>query len=517
MTRPPGQASVAASAASLAGSRLAVALFALVFLAISARLLTVSEMAAFALYSIFTGLISVVGSLGLLAGAVRSLPGLAASGRAGEASGLVRLAILAQGALGGAWTAVLVLGAAPIGALILDAPDRARDVRLAALAALCFGLQEAAQLLLNGLQRYPRLARNYVVTSVAQRVLSLLLFYLLGFPGYIAGFAAGSLIGVAYAAPAILPVARIRPDRPPGWYRAQIRWCMPFYADGYLRYLYMQADQLIVGLALTPTALAVWFIAKRCLQYCQLFVQSLLDPIGTRAAALRETQPAAIGALFARSRHLFLCLFIPGAIFLAATSPFLLAVIGGERYAAAAAPLALLFLTLIPFALFSHLALFVFALGRPRDRLATNVTATIGQLLPMSALIAWLGLPGLAVARGIGFIAGSAHAGRVLHGTGAVSGTIPRPSQPPRHRELAICAGASLAGGMVAALPWMLGLEAVWTPAAAIPSGALVGAVTLRYALDDEDRRALAGLVRGDGGAARLVRRAIQGVTIPGR
>jgi hypothetical protein len=70
---------------------------------------------------------------------------------------------------------------------------------------------------------------------------------------------------------------------------------------------------------------------------------------------------------------------------------------------------------------------------------------------------------------------------------------------------------------MFAALPWVLGFEAVWIPAAAIPSGALVGAVTLRYALDDEDRRALAGLVRGDGRAARLVRRAIQGVTIPGR
>lgn len=499
MTRPPAPrargASVATSAASLAGSRIAVALLALVFLAISARLLSVEEMAAFAVYNIFTGLISVVGSLGLLAGAVRSLPGLTASGRAAEASAVMRLATKVQLFVGGAWTAVLVLAAAPIAAWILDAPERAENVRLSAVAALCFGLYEASQLLLNGLQRYDRLASNYIVTALAQRALSLALFFLMGFPGYLAGFALGSLVGVAYAIPVIAGVMRARPDVPPGWAASQIRYCMPFYADGYLRYLYMQADQVIVGVALNPTALAIYFIAKRCLQYCQLFVQSLLDPIGTRAAAMRETQPESIARFFARSRHMFLCLFIPVSIFLAAGSPLLLAIIGGERYAAAEMPLAMLFLTMIPFALFSHLSLFVFVLGRPRDRLATNLTATIGQLAPMLGLIPWLGLPGLALARGIGFTAGSAHAGTVLSRTDTNLGGIPGPRPSPRLREIAICAAASVAGGLIAALPWMMGLGAAWILVAAIPGGILASLVTLFYALDAEDRRALWSLI----------------------
>lgn len=510
MTRPPAPraraASVATSAASLAGSRIAVALLALVFLAISARILSVEEMAAFAVYNIFTGLISVVGSLGLLAGAVRSLPGLTASGRDAEASAVARLATKVQLFAGGAWTAVLVLTAGPIAAWILEAPERAGNVRLSAVAALCFGLYEASQLLLNGLQRYERLASNYVVTALAQRALSLALFFLMGFPGYLAGFALGSLVGVAYAAPAIAGVMRARPETPPGWAASQIRYCMPFYADGYLRYLYMQADQVIVGVALNPTALAIYFIAKRCLQYSQLFVQSLLDPIGTRAAAMRETQPESIARFFARSRHMFLCLLIPVSIFLAAGSPLLLAIIGGERYAAAEIPLALLFLTMIPFALFSHLALFVFVLGRPRDRLATNLTATVGQLAPMLGLIPWLGLPALALARGIGFTAGSAHAGAVLARADESLGGIPGPRQGLRLREIAICTAASIAGGLIAALPWMMGLGATLIPVTAVPAAILVGVLIVRWAMDAEDRSALAGLIKGKGTVARFFR-----------
>src|SRR5678815_128417 len=325
-------ASVTRSAASLLTSRLTVAVIALVFLGVSTRLLSLQEMAVFAVYNTLCGLLTVVCSLGLLAACIKILPGMMAapgdSAERGEAIRLLRLSVMVY-VLGAATVVTAIWFAAePISRLLLKTPDRAADVRAAALTAFCYGLYEASQLLLSALQRFGRVGGYNVAAALIQRLLSLLLFFTFGLKGYLAGFALGSLIGAGLGFATFLPLLRSSRSSgsfPPGRTSAGwIAWSMPFYADGYLRYLYMHADQLLVGIFLSPADLSIYFVAKRSIQYCQVLVSSFIDPLGTKIAELRGSDPAAVARAFATSLRYFILLFVPFAALLACLSPFLL-------------------------------------------------------------------------------------------------------------------------------------------------------------------------------------------------
>ncbi len=503
MTRP---ASVTRGAASLLTSRAAVACIALLFLGVSTRLLTLQEMAVFALYNTLCGMLTVVCSLGLLAACIQKLPGLLAQDRFGEAAGLARVASTVY-VLGAALvTASLLIAAEPVSVLILKTPQGAGDVRAAALAALCFGLYEAAQLLLSATQRFGRLGAYNVTAALVQRIVSLVLFFGFGMKGFLAGFALGSLAGAALGTAAVSDVLRgggagreSRQTSGLGW----IRYSVPFYGDGYLRYLYMQADQLLVGIFLNPIDLSIYFLAKRFLQYCEVLVSSLVTPLGTKISELRGRDPGAIPGVFAASLRSFVLIFLPTAAMLAAISPFLLLMVGGHRYAAALIPLAILFLSLPFFALFSHLATFIYVLGAPRDRLRNNVVSTSVQAVAVLGLMPYLHLVGLAIAKGIGFAGGMMYARhqvkeqmRALPGTGAVSAAV---------------LGLAPTGLMAALIvgPHLLVGEPMLIPLYAAPAGLACLLGYLAFVLTGEERRMLAALVPGKGRIPGWLRRCL--------
>ncbi|HKY32612.1 MAG TPA: lipopolysaccharide biosynthesis protein [Candidatus Polarisedimenticolia bacterium] len=497
--------SVSRSAASLLTSRLAVACIALAFLGVSTRLLTLREMAVFAVYNIACGLLTVVCSLGMLASCVKQVPALRAAGRQGEAARLVRLsaAIYAAGAAaatGAAWAA-----AEPLGRLFLKEEGAAPQVRAAAAAALCFGLYEAVQLLLGSLQRFARQSRDNVLAALAQRILSLALFFPFGLHGYLAGFALGSLGGALSGWSVIRSFLREHRGgaSPRGGTREAVAYAAPLYADGYLRYLSMHADQLLVGIVLPPAALSIYFVAKRCLQYGQMLVSSLIDPLAGRAAEMSAADPRGVARLFDASLRGVVLLFLPLSVLLACSAPFLLHVIGGEPYAFGATALGLLLLSLPLFAVFSHLAAFVYILGRPRDRLAGNLAASLPQLAAMAALAPWLGIAGVAAARSIGFAAGAVASARLA---------APR---LPGARPWAVLRGAAPAlapsalMGAAILLPYGLTGEVLLIPPAAAAGALIAAAGYALVVLSPEDRGMLARMIPGRGRASRRAREAV--------
>ena len=500
MTR---SASVTRSAASLLTSRLLVAGIAILFLGVSTRLLTLEEMAVFAVYNTFCGFLTVVGSLGLLATCVKVLPAMA-----GRRGGLVRLTLVTYGAGALVVTAALWVGAEPLSRLLLKTPDRASDVRVAALSTLCYGLYEASQLLLSALQRFGRVGGYNVVAALAQRLLSLGLFFPFGLKGYLAGFALGSLAGFALGLRSILPAAREpsgggEPGRPAGW----LAYSMPFYADGYLRYFYMHADQLLVGVFLTPVDLSIYFVAKRFIQYCQVLVSSFVDPLGAKVAELRTIDPGAVARAFETTLRYFVLLFVPLSTLLACMSPFLLLVIGGGRYADGALSLALLFLSLPFFAVFSHLSVFAYALGPPRERLLTNLSAAVAQAAGIVLLMPSWGLVGLALARAAGFgvasIVTRARVSKLL------------PSSPPGKqivvRALLQCAAPTALMAFLIAMPHLLVGRPALLPIWAAPAGLACAAGYLLLVLDAQDKEAMAGMLPGRGRVMNGLRGRLRG------
>ncbi len=499
--------SVARGAASLLASRLSIAAIALAFLGVSTRLLTLEQMAAFAVYNTFCGLLTVVCSLGLLASCLKHVPAWRGRGEAARAAHLVRTAgrVYVAGAM--VVTAAIIACRSTIAGVLLKDPSRDADVAIAAAAALCFGLYEAVQLLLSAHQRFARQARDNVVSALAQRLLSLGLFFPFGLTGYMAGFAAGSLMG---AVSGWMELRQLLAGAADGKERSDsaaghIAVAFPFYVDGYLRYAYMHADQLLVGIFLTPVDLSIYFVAKRFLQYGQVMVASLVEPLVARAAQVGEDLRR-VGILYDRSLRWAVLAFVPLGILLAASSPFLLAVIGGERYAEGAPALALLMLSLPLFAIFAQQGAFVHALRPPRDRLLLNLSSSALQLAAMAALTPLWGLAGLAGSRLLGFSAG-ARAGRRLLAP-HLAHAHPAPVLGRAMGQTLV--PSAVAAGLVAAVHVGTGLP-VATGAAAAAASILLGAWLLTGVLDPEDRAAVASMIPGGGAAARRVRGVVAG------
>ena len=500
---------VSRSAASLLTSRLAVAGIALLFLGVSTRLLTLEEMAVFALYSTLCGLLTPVCSLGLLTSCIKLLPGMMAKDDREEAAILLRRTarVYVTGAC--VVTAALLLGAGLIGRLLLKRSDLAGDVRVACLAAFCFGLYEASQLLLQALQRFGRVGAYNVAAAFTQRILSLGLFFVFGLKGYLAGFAIGSLAGAGLGIATIIPFMRrrassvVRGGVPGEAAKGTVSYSLPFYADGYLRYFYMQADQLLVALFLGPADLSLYFVAKRFIQYAQVLVSSLVDPLGGRAAEMRETDPSGLERTFGISLRYFVLLFVPLSVLLACASPFLLLLVGGERYTPAAPALAMLFLSVPFFAVFSHLWTFAYVLGRPADRLTINLVSSAAQAAAIIALMPFMHLAGLALARAVGFASAMVFARRRL-----------ARHLPAATRRIELSAGFAClvpvaAMAAIVVVPHLIIGRPLLIPLYAVPAVAACVAGYLMFVLTASDRTAIAQLIPGQGRASRSVRAAL--------
>lgn len=171
-------------------------------------------------------------------------------------------------------------------------------------------------------------------------------------------------------------------------------------------------------------------------------------------------------------------------------------------------PLALLFLSLPFYAVYSHLWTFAYVLGRPAERLRCNLVATVSQAAGMVALMPSLGLAGLAAARSLGFGIAAFYAERRLdQALRAGSGQAVR---------RAAAAGMSSAVAVAATIlvPHLLVGNPVLIPLYLLPAGG-AALLCLLVCLAPEDRLGLARMVPGRGRASTVVRAVLAGAEGP--
>lgn len=501
---------VAAGAARILSSRMVVALLAMVFIAISTRLLTLREMALFAVYNSLCALQSVLCSLGLLTACTRDLPALLGRGEEDRAARLLRTSMALNALISAVVAAGLALAARPLSLLLLRDPSFAPAMRWVALSVFVWNLFEANQIFLVALQRFSDYARATVTCAVAQRVFSLGLFFLLqptghGMVGYIAGFAFGSLAGLVRGFRAVRDLAS-RPAgfEPPG---PLLRYSMPFYGDGYLRWLYMQADQFLVALFLSPEILALYFVSKRFIQYLQQAVSSTIDPLLAKVGEIRARGREAVERSLGSATRYFSLVFVPLGLGAASMSLFLLDLAGGAAYREAAPVLAFLSISVTAYAAFNLVTGYVYMLGRPSDRLKHNTLTGAVHLGLMAALL-WssaslgtsllLTAAALALARSAALLAGLAFAHRQL--AGYVTPAYDLSALP---RSLL----ATLGMAAVAGLPQLVWYSA-WLAPAWGAAGAALFILLIRPVVREEDL-SLASSVLGDRltGVSRILRK----------
>jgi len=490
---------VAAGVAQLLSSRIAVAAMAMIFVAISTRLLTLREMAVFALYNSMCALQAVLCSMGLLTTCARELPALMGKGDTDGAARLLRTSMAVNAVVSAAFASILAAAAGPLARWFLEDPGYAPALRWAALAVFIWNLHEANQIFLVALQRFGPWARVTVTCAVAQRALSLTLFLLLspagyGLVGYMAGFAAGSLAGFLRGFGSLRDLAGRTKDFAPA--APLIRYSLPFYADGYLRYLYMQADQLVVALFLTPEALSLYFVARRFIQYYQQIVSSTIDPLLAKVGEMRSRGREALERSLRSASRYFGLVFLPLAAGSAAMSAFLLDLAGGSRYREAAPVLALLSISVAVYAAFNLVTGYVYMLGVPADRLRHNTVTGLAQLALMAGVLGvavqagappLLAAAAIALARSLALLAGLVYA----------HGQLKRYITPAYALEaLPRALAASMALLIVAGLPQLLGYH----PGLAILcglAGTILFVALIRPAIRAEDLDLLSSLLHG--------------------
>jgi O-antigen/teichoic acid export membrane protein len=490
---------VAAGAARLLSARALVAVIAMIFIVVSTRILTLTEMAVFALYNTLCGLQAVVCSLGLLTTCTRELPALLGAGDREGAARLLRTSMAINALLSAVAACALAAVAGPLSAWLLGDVSFAPAMRWVALGVFIWNIFEANQLFLVALQRFDEYARAMLTGAVAQRALSIGLFLLLdragyGLTGYVAGFAFGSLVGFGRGFRAVRDLASLPVGfAPPG---AILRYSLPFYADGYLRWLYMQADQLLVAIFLSPEILSLYFVSKRFMQYYQQAISSTIDPLLAKVGELRSRGREAVERSLRSATRYFSLVFVPIGLGAASMSLFLLDLAGGEPYREAAPVLALLAISVTFYAGFNLVTGYVYMLGSPFDRLKHNsLTGLVHLALMAAVLAAFSGTPApllaaaaaIALTRTAALLAGAAYAHRQL--ARAITPTYDLSALP---RALA----ASLLMAAAAAIPQIIAYSPFTAPLWGL-MGAAIFILIIRPGVRPEDLDLLTALLRG--------------------
>lgn len=351
-------------------------------LAFYARYLDKPSLALLPVYEILSGAVAIVFGLGLLPTLVRRMPA-ALERDPREARALARATLLLVSCGAGLAGLGVYLAALPLAGTFGEGEELAGAIRIMAPGFVAFALRRAGTYLLWASSRFDRMS----VLTAAYACGGLLAAGLLAWGG-LEAWMWGLVLRDALTATAALWFARDLLRGPaaaldlPGL----IRESLPFYAEAYLMYLTRQGDQWIVGAALGPAALAIYYVAKRL--YTLLFsVYEAIDRVVTANVLRRRESPEALGE---HLEQVFLVLSqtaVPLVFAAIAGTPVVLALVAGPDFGAALLPSILLFGVILTEFARQPLNRAIFALRSPSERFKLTFVES-ASLLPLLLLLA---------------------------------------------------------------------------------------------------------------------------------
>src|SRR5215469_2432297 len=391
--------------------------FGLIALMLFARLLPKSQMAVFPVYLVLIGLPDTFVGLGILQTLVRRLPSLIR-----EDAVRARSLVLTGSAILLAGCTLLCLLAAPFSDRIADYffRDPAQAWIIQAFLIACVGAvcSKIADALLWGMGRFGAISLIQILESVIRPVMTVVLYFLFGLKGIVAGLVAAQTVMVAVsfffvkdiflgALPPLYPIRQL------------LRESFPFYVDNYLWYLKGEGDTLLVAL-LGPLALAEYYIAKNLYSNVVLIWTSI-DRVALERLARLATSPAGFRDRIERLHTRISEFALPVVLSVIAVAPYGVIALASIRYTSATWPaVVLLFAALIQFAAIPvNRGVFV---GLPGTyRLAVSGVEAVTVVATALCLVPIAGIMGIAVARAVGPAAGAVAAFIVLRRTFSMS------------------------------------------------------------------------------------------------
>ncbi len=203
-------------------------------------------------------------------------------------------------------------------------------IKIIAFSIFTNRLLETSLYNLTSLQKFTTISFIQVFNYIVIRIYALFLYFSNGINGYLLGLISGQFILSVWAIFEIKgfifkksPVASISQT---------LKYSLPFYANRYIRYGSTQADSLIISLFFKPELFAVYYVAKRFINYIESYVTALLRPLSPKMIEMKKHGKETIQKIFYKSTRYLSFTIIPVILFIISLSYFLLHIYGKGRY-----------------------------------------------------------------------------------------------------------------------------------------------------------------------------------------
>ena len=278
--------------------------------------------------------------------------------------------------------------------ILLKSTDYYKLIQLMSLIFVFSSVSDSMKLLLEALSKFKSSSNINIVFHVSKIILCIILFLNIGIQGYFIGMLSSYiflfiLLGIKIKKYLFLKVKWIK-------YSLLVKYSVSYWIKGIFRNITFQADQLIISIFLTPEVLAGFNIAKRYINYLNMIMNSICNPIVNKLMELRKSSDEQINEFYIKFTIILCISIIPLSSIIFANSDLLMYLFGNGKYKLYSSFLEILSLNHILFSIITLVGMGVYAFGKPLHLLGIDLIAGTSTFVITYFLIQNMGLEGVA-------------------------------------------------------------------------------------------------------------------------
>jgi lipopolysaccharide exporter len=394
-------------------SRFLSTIISIIAISITTRKLTKEEMAVVASVLILSSIVNTLRNFGLISTLARLVPEYVALDEVKEATVLIRSISFYITILSVFFSLLIFIFSQDISLLLLKTKSYNYQIKIISGIVFLLSLQELFLWILQSLKEFGKSSVFYLLTNIAQKLFSILLLFFYGLNGFLYGELLGLSIAIFYlfwhVKKYIFNGVELYPPI------KLVKYSFPYYVAAVTRYMFMNLDQFIVGVFLTPVALSSYYVAKRFYDIYILLIDSILLPILPKIGEIKILGQQKIEQALKKTIKYSSYLFIPISFVIIGSSKFLIDIIAGTKYNQSVSILVVLILSSLGYMYFSILNSFAYMLGEPKVRLKFETIVGVANFILGVPLIFMFGSIGMALSLFFSMCVGTIYTTYILY------------------------------------------------------------------------------------------------------
>jgi len=304
-------------------------IFGVFYFLIITRLFSKIEMATVAVMAIVTNLSLVFIGFGFQTTAKKLIPTYLKEKKIEKVSKLLKTNYIVTSLFSLFITFLIFLFSAPIAGVFFKKEGFSLILKIISFNIFTNKLFELSSSTLTAFQKFTELSLIKVLNNVFVRIYSFSLYLYCGISGYLVGLITGQFVLTLWMIFCIKKYFFKKGFYP---FKKLVKYSWPFYLNGYVGYGATHADSLLVSIFLRPEILSTYYVAKRFIDYVEIYIVSLLRPLFPKMLELKSQGQETLKKIFCKSTRFLSFTLVPIVFFLLSISYFLLDVYGKGRY-----------------------------------------------------------------------------------------------------------------------------------------------------------------------------------------